>query len=151
MQCGQLNSSKSNSCGQLNLSLVLPDCQQVGPRGIMHDHQKLCNNIHSKVEMQSKCTCLVNFARLTINAFAFVKCWQCIRIWQCIGSINAFTFELDYVLVSYFDHTLKIAHSKIDNVFEVAHVFATKLTTYLSLIIKFLSALEFHKNIIMLI
>ena len=36
-----------------------------------HDHQKLCNNIHSKVEMQSMCTGLVNFARLTINAFAF--------------------------------------------------------------------------------
>ena len=35
------------------------------------DHQKLRNNIHSKVETQSMRTCLVNFARLTINAFAF--------------------------------------------------------------------------------
>ena len=73
MQCDQLNSSKSNSCRQLKLSLVLPDCQQAGWTQGDHDHQKLCNNIHCKVEMhaQSMCTCLVNFARLTINAFAF--------------------------------------------------------------------------------
>ena len=74
---------------------------------------------------------MVNFARLTINAFAFDKADN------AFAFDNAFTFELDHVFVSYFDHTLKVAHGKIDNLFEVAHAFATKLTMYLSLIIIF--------------